>query len=90
MAKKIPSRKFSTAKKKIPSRKFPKSKTKLPSRKVAKGTAKIAARKSAKEPAAATKKPEAPALLDLPTNEEVRQGHIKTLKGKLKSLGESK
>ena len=91
MAKKIPSRKFSTAEKKIPSRKFPKSKTKLPSRKVAKGTAKIAARKSAKEPAAATKKPdEAPALPDRPTNEEARKDRIKTLKGKLKSLGESK
>ena len=90
MAKKIPSRKFPTAKKKIPSRKFPKSKTKLPSRKVAKGTAKIAARKSAKEPAAATKKPEAPALPDRPTNEEARQDRRKTLKEKLKSVGESK
>ncbi len=90
MAKKIPSRKFPTAKKKIPSKNFPKSKTKLPSRKVAKKTAKIAARKSAKEPAAVTKKPEAPALPDRPTDEETRQDRIKTLKGKLKSLGESK
>ena len=90
MAKKIPSRKFSTAKKKIPSRKFPKSKTKLPSRKVAKGTAKIASRKIAKAPAAASKKPEAPVLPDRPTNEEARQDRIKTFKGKLKSLGESK
>jgi len=73
MAKKLPSRKFSTAKKKIPSRKFPKSK-----RKVAKGTAKIAA------------KPETTALTDRPTDEETRQDRIKTLKEKLKSLGESK
>ena len=76
--KKIPSRKFPTAKKKIPSRKFPKSKTKLPSRKVAKGTAKIAA------------KPEAPALPDRPTNDEARQDRIKTLKEELKSSDESK
>jgi hypothetical protein len=78
MAKKIPSKKFSTAKKKIPSRKFPKTKTKLLSRKVAKKTAKIAS------------KPETPALPDRPTNEEARQDRLKTLKEKLKSLGESK
>ena len=90
MAKKIPSKKFSTAKKKLPSRKFPKSKTKIPSRKFAKGTAKIASRPIPKAPAKASKKPEAPALPDRPTNEAERQDRIKTLKEKLKSLGDSK
>ena len=78
MAKKISSKKFSTAKKKIPSRKFAKSKTKIPSRKFA--TA----------PAPASKKPEAQALPDRPTDEAERQDRIKTLKKKLKSLGVSK
>ena len=90
MAKKIPSKKFSTAKKKLPSRKFAKSKTKIQSRKVAKGTAKIASRPFPKVPAAASKKPEVPALPDRPTNEAERQDRIKTLKKKLKSMGGSK
>jgi hypothetical protein len=67
--------------KKIPSRKFPKSKTKIPSRKVAKGTAKIRSRKLAKAPAADSEEPAAP---DRPTNEEVRQDRLTTLKRKLK------
>jgi hypothetical protein len=90
MAKKIPSKKFSTAKKKLPSRKFPKSKTKIPSRKFAKGTAKIASRPFPKAPAKASKKPEAPALPDRPTDEAERQDRIKTLKEKLKSMKDSK
>jgi len=90
MAKKIPSKKFSTAKKKLPSSKIPKSKTKIPSRNVSKGTAKIASRPFSKAPAAASKKPEAPVLPDRPTDEAERQDRIKTLKKKLKSLGDSK
>jgi hypothetical protein len=90
MAKKIPSKKSSTAKKNIPSRKFPKSKKKIPSRKFPKGTAKIASRKFAKAPAAASKKPDAPALPDRPTDEAERQDRIKTLKKKLKSMDDSK
>ncbi len=78
MAKKIPSKKFSTAKKKIPSRKFPKSKTKIPSRKFPKALA------------AASKKPVAPALPDRPTDEAERQDRIKALKKKLKSMDDSK
>ncbi len=90
MAKKIPSKRFSTAKKILPSSKFPKSKTKIPSRNVSKGTAKIASRPFSKAPAAASKKPEAPVLPDRPTDEAERQDRIKTLKKKLKSLGDSK
>ena len=89
MAKKIPSKKFSTAKKKLPSRKFAKSKTKIQSRKVAKGTAKIASRPFPKAPAATSKEPEAPALPDRPTNEAERQDRIETLKKKLKSLDDT-
>ena len=92
MAKKIPSRKFSTAKKKIASSKFPKAKKKIPSRKIAKGTAKIASRPFPKASEAPKKKNDAPILPDRPANEEDRQDRISTLKEKLKlkSLGNSK
>jgi len=73
---KIPSRKFSTAKKKIPSRKFPKGTAKIPSRKFAVGTK------------AASKKPkgEAQAPLDRPSNEKARKDRIATLTGRIESL----
>ena len=58
--------------------KVPEDQNQTPVKEVAKKTAKIAS------------KPETPALPDRPTNEEARQDRLKTLKEKLKSLGESK
>ena len=71
---KIPSRKFSTAKKKIASRKFPKSQSKIPSRKFAKGTTRTAPQQSAK------------ALPDRPEDEKVRQDRLAALREQTKAL----
>ena len=83
---KIPSRKFSTAKKKIPSRKFPKSLSKIPSRKFAKGTAKITSRKFSKASVTENEKQDAQVRLDRPTDEKSRQDRLATLRGQMKSL----
>ena len=83
---KIPTRKFSTAKKKIASRKFPKSQSKIASRGFAKGTAKIASRKTSRGSAAAKEKRAAQALLDRPTDEQVREDRLAILRGQVKSL----
>lgn len=80
---KIPSRKFSTAKKKIPSRPFPKSKTKLSSKPFAKGTAQPASRKLSQPPAAASQQPDSPTPPDRPANKTTRQERLTTLKGKV-------
>jgi len=80
---KIPSRKFSTAKKKIPSRPFPKSQSKIPSRPFAKGTAKIASRGFSKAPATAKV---VPVRLDRPTTEKARQDLVATLIDQVKSV----
>ncbi len=86
MMAKIPSRKFSTAKKKIPSRPFPKSKSKIPSKKLAKGTAKIASRKFTNVPETASKKSDSETPLDRPTIKPTRQVRLSTLKAKMKSV----
>jgi hypothetical protein len=80
---KIPSRKFSKSIQKIASRGFSKSKSKIPSRGFAKGTAKIPSRKfsTAMKPDV---KPEAPVLLERPTDEKARQDRLANLKSKLK------
>ena len=82
---KIPSRKFSTAKRKIASSKFPKSQRKIPSRKFAKGTAKIASRKFAKPPVRANEKA-VPVRLERPSNERDRQDRLETLMGQTNAL----
>ncbi len=79
---KIPSRRFSTAKKKIPSRKFPKSQRKIASRGFAKGSAKIASRGFPKAPAKKTVQ----VCLDRPTDEQSRQDRVAALRGKVKAL----
>ena len=79
---KIPSRKFSTAKKMIRSRKFPKSLRKIASRGFAKGNAKIASRGFPKAPAKKT----AQVCLDRPTDEQSRQDRVTALRGKVKAL----
>ena len=79
---KIPSRKFSTAKKKIASRKFPKSKSKIASRGFAKGTAKIASRGFTKAPA----KEKQAAQVDRPTDAKARQDRVAALRGQTNAL----
>jgi hypothetical protein len=79
---KIPSRKFSTAKKKIPSRKFPKSQRKIASRGFAKGSAKIASRGFPKAPAKKTVQ----VCLDRRTDEQSRLDRVTALRGKAKAL----
>lgn len=80
---KIPSRKFSTTKKKIASRGFSKTMVKIPSRGFSEGTAKIASREFAKKPKA-EKKPEAPVVLERPTNDQARQERVSALKARAK------
>jgi len=86
---KIPSRKFSTTKKKIASRGFSKAKAKIPSRGFAEGTSKIPSRKLSQAPTK-VKTPEAPVLLDRPTDEKARQERVAALKAqaKLKAASE--
>ena len=77
---KLPSSKFSTAKRKIASTKFPTAKRKLASGKLASQTAKIPSRKMAK----ATPKQlvKAPAPLGHPTDEQARQEAVAALKSR--------
>lgn len=78
---KIPSRKFSTAKRKIPSTKFSTVKRKLPSSQFANQTAaKIPSRKFAKAKVATAKVINEPAPLGHPTDEQSRQEAVATLK----------
>ena len=77
---KIPSRKFSTAKKKIPSSKFPTTKRKLPSGQFADQTAKIPSRKFAKANDATSQNQDVNAPLDHPADEDARQEVVATLK----------
>ena len=81
---KIPSSKFSTAKKKIASTKFPTAKRKLASGKLATQTAKIPSRKFAKGKKSTTKV--APASLGHPTDEQDREKVVATLKGRTETM----
>ena len=78
---KIPSRKFSTAKKKIPSTKFPTAKRKISSGQFANSTtAKIPSRQFAKAKKATGKVVDEPAPLGHPADEQDRQEVVATLK----------
>ena len=78
---KIPSRKFSTAKRKIASTKFSTVKRKLPSGQFANSTtAKIPSRKFAKAKKAIGKVVDEPAPLGHPVDEQARQEVVATLK----------
>ena len=78
---KIPSRKFSTAKRKIASSKFPTTKRKISSRPFADQTAaKIPSRKFAKAKGAIGKVVDEPAPLGHPSDEHARQEVVATLK----------
>ena len=78
---KIPSRKFSTAKRKIPSTKFSTVKRKLPSGQFANTTtAKIPSRKFAKAKKTTSKVVNEPAPLGHPSDEQSRQEVVATLK----------
>lgn len=77
---KIPSRKFSTAKKKIASTKFSTVKRKLPSGQFANSTAKIPSRKFAKANKAKNQNQDVDAPLDHPSDEQARQEVVATLK----------
>ena len=79
---KIPSSKFSTAKKKIPSTKFLKAKRKLSSGKLASQSAKIPSRKFAKAKKATKKVLTEFAPLGHPTDEQARQEAVETLKNR--------
>ncbi len=81
---KIPSGKFSTAKKRIASTKFPTAKRKLASGKLATQTAKIPSRKFAKGKKATTNV--APAPLGHPTDEQAREKVVATLKGRTETM----
>jgi hypothetical protein len=83
---KIPSSKFSTAKKKIPSTKFPKTKRKISSGKLDNQTAKIPSRKFAKAKRATKKVANEPAPLGHPTDEQTRQDAVATLKSRTDAL----
>ena len=78
---KIPSSKFSTAKRKIASTKFPKAKRKLASGKLPSQTAKIPSRKMAKK-ATPKKVVKAPAPLGHPTDEQARHEAVEVLKSR--------
>lgn len=73
---KIPSRKFSAAKKKIASRPFSKSQSKIASRGFNKGTAKIVSRGFAKAPAIKKQ----PTRVDRSAEEKALQGRLSELK----------
>ena len=84
---KIPSRKFSTAKRKIPSTKFSTVKRKLPSGQFANTTtAKIPSRQFAKAKKATGKVVDEPAPLVHPTDEQERQEVVATLKSRTDAL----
>ena len=77
---KIPSRKFSTAKRKIASTKFSTAKRKLASGHFAKQTAKLPSRKFAKAKVATNQIQELDAPLGHPADEQARQEVVATLK----------
>ena len=85
---KIPSRKFSTAKKKIPSRPFPKGSRKITSRKLVNSSTKIPSRKFARATEAANQNQDvnAQAPLDRPSDEQTRQDRVAKLKGRTDAL----
>ena len=83
---KIPSRKFSTAKKKIPSTKFPTAKRKLSSGKLANQSAKIPSRKLAKAKKASKQGVNEPAPLGHPSDEQTRQAAVAILKSRTDAL----
>ncbi|GDY06667.1 hypothetical protein LBMAG52_01530 [Planctomycetia bacterium] len=77
---KIPSKKFSTAKRKIASTKFSTVKRKLPSSQFSNQTAKIPSRKFAKAKKATSQNQDVDAPLDHPADEQARQDVVATLK----------
>jgi hypothetical protein len=83
---KIPSSKFSTAKKKIPSTKFPKAKRKISSGKLANQSAKIPSRKFAKAKKATKEVVTELAPLGHPTDEKSRQEAVEALKSRTDAL----
>ena len=83
---KIPSNKFSTAKKKIPSTKFSTAKRKLSSGKLAGQSSKITSRKFAKAKAAAKQGVNEPAPLGRPSDEQARRDEVATLKVRTDAL----
>ena len=83
---KIPSSKFSTAKKKIASTKFSTAKKKLPSGKIAKQSAKIPSRKILKAKKVTKKVVNEPAPLGHPTDEQSRQEAVEELKSRTDAL----
>ena len=84
---KIPSRKFSTAKRKIASTKFSTAKRKLTSGQFADQTAaKIPSKKFAKAKKLPTKVVNEPAPLEHPTDEKARQEVVATLKSRTDAL----
>ena len=83
---KIPSSKFSTAKKKIASAKFPTAKRKPSSGKLANQSAKIPSRKFAKVKKATKKVVTEPAPLGHPTDEQARQEAVAILKNRTDAL----
>lgn len=94
---KIPSSKFSTAKKKIASSTFPKTKRKVTSGTLSDPTAKIPSRKLPSTKLATTKKAtkqkqelNAPAPLGRPSDEQSRQDVIATLKSRTDALKAAK
>ena len=83
---KIPSSKFSTAKKKIDSTKFPTAKRKLSSGKLASPSAKITSKKFAKAKEGAKQGVNEPAPLGRPADEQTRLDEIATLKSQTDAL----
>ena len=86
---KIPSRKFSTAKRKIASKPFSTAKRKLPSGQFANQTTKIPSRQFAKAKKATGKVVDEPVLLGHPVDEKDRQEVVATLKLRTVALKKS-
>jgi hypothetical protein len=87
---KIPSSKFSTAKKKIASTKFPKAQRKLSSGKPAGQTANIPSRKFAPAKKATKQVVHTQTPLGHPTDEQARQEAVATLKRRTDALKKTK